>query len=57
MDASVGGANTVNGLVPEVPPEVVTLTFCAPRVAVPESVNVAVIEVVLAITTLDTAIP
>jgi hypothetical protein len=55
---SVGdGGSTVNVWLPVVPLAVVTLTFCAPSVAVAATVNVAVIVVLLVTVVPETAIP
>ena len=56
-EVSVGAPSTVNGLLPEVPPEVITVTFWTPVVAVPEIANVAVMLVELTTTRLLTVIP
>jgi hypothetical protein len=52
-----GGGFTVNVWLPEVPPAVVTLTFCPPSVAFAAIVKVAVMLVALATAVAETAIP
>jgi len=57
MEVSAGGAWTVNGMALEVPPEVITETFCAPSAAPAEICNTAVMLVALATTTLAAVTP
>jgi len=58
--ASVGDASTVNTLpaaAVDIPPDVVTITFCGPSAAPPETANVAVSEVALVTVTFDAVMP
>jgi len=56
-EVSVGAAATVKGFPAEVPPAVITITFCDPRVAPMAMVNVAVSEVALVTLMLEAVIP